>query len=256
LPRAETELGYAGAMAGESAEFHAVECALRLAQYDVAGAETAGRRAIELDPQYIFGWTWLSLTLSGMGRFEEALAMAQSAVPVDPLSSMPPSICAWAYNAGRRFEDAEPPLRHALELNPNHGLALWQLGISLMGQGRPAEAVSVLERSHKGYSDGQTLVHGLLAWAKAVAGRRDEALRHLDELRDLAKHRYVPRYSVCWALGALGDIETALDELERSVEERDAYLMYPLFPGNDPLRGEPRFQKVLERIGLGWAIGR
>jgi serine/threonine protein kinase/tetratricopeptide (TPR) repeat protein len=256
MPRAETELGYANALAEESAESRAVECALRMAQFDWARAEAAGRRAIELDPHYIFGWTWLSLVLSGMGRFEEARVSAESAVPVDPLSPMARTMSGWALNAGRRFEEAEAPLRRALELNPRHGLASWNLGICLMGQGRHDEAVSVLERSNEADRDGQTLVLGIMAWAKAVTGRGDEARRHLDELEDAAKHRYVPRYTVAWTLGALGDIEAALDEYERSVEERDSFLMYPLFPGYDPIRGQPRFTGALERLGLGWAIGR
>jgi serine/threonine-protein kinase len=255
LPRAETEWGYANALAEESAESCAVECALRMMQFDWAGAETAGRRAIELDPHYIFGWTWLSLVLSGRGHFEEGRVTAENAVPLDPLSPMAWTMSAWSLNAGRRFEQAEAPLRRALDLNPRHGLALWNLSICLMGQGRHAEAVSVLENSREGDRDGETLVIGILAWTKAVAGRRDEARRHVDELRDSAKHRHVPRYTLAWTLGALGDIEPALDEYERSVEERDAFLMYPLFPGYDPIRGEPRFQKGLERLGLGWAIG-
>jgi len=256
LPRAETELEYANALAEESAESRAVECALRMAQLDWASAETAGRRAIELDPQYIFGWTWLSLVLSGMGRFEEAHVAAESAVPLDPLSPLALTMSGWALNAGRRFEEAEKPLRRGLELNPHHGLALWNLGICLMGLGQPAEAVSVFERSKEGNPDSPSMIVGMLAWAKAVAGRRDEARRHVDELRDWAKHRHVPRYTLAWTLGALGDIEAALDEYERSVEERDAFLMYPLFPGYDPIRAEPRFQQALEHLGLGWAIGR
>jgi hypothetical protein len=59
---------------------------------------------------------------------------------------------------------------------------------------------------------------------------------------------------MAWALAALGEIPEALDEYERSVEEGDAFLMYPLWPGYDPLRGEPRFQRGLKRLDLGWAL--
>jgi len=256
LPRAATELEYANALAGESAESRAVECALRMAQFDWAGAEKAGRRAIELDPKYIFGWTWLSLVLSGQGRFEEARVAAESAVPLDPLSPMAWTMGAWALNAGRRFEEAEPLLRRALELNPRHGLAQWNLAICLMGLGRNQEAVSVLENSHEGDRDGESLVIGILAWAKAAAGHTDAARRDLDQLLDSGKHRHIPRYTVAWTLAALGNMESALDEYERSVAEQDAFLMYPLFPGYDPMRGEPRFQRALERMGMGWAIER
>jgi len=80
--------------------------------------------------------------------------------------------------------------------------------------------------------------------------------RAVDVLRDRAKYRHVPRYTLAWTLGALGEIGPALDEYERSVEERDTYLVYPLFPGFDPLRSEPRFRQGLASLGLQWAIGR
>jgi TolB-like protein/Tfp pilus assembly protein PilF len=256
VARAETELEYANALAEESPESRAVECALRMAQMDWANAEAAGRRAIELDPQYIFGWTWLSLVLSGMGRFEEARATAESAVSVDPLSPMPWTMTGWALNAGRRFGEAEKPLLRALELNPRHGLATWNLGICLVGLGRNDDAVSVLERASDRDTDGAGVMLGVQAWTNAVAGRDDRARQLLVELRDRARYRHVPRYTLAWTLGVLGDVGAALDEYERSVEERDSFLVYPLFPGYDPIRDEPRFRRGLEQLGLDWAIGR
>jgi serine/threonine protein kinase/tetratricopeptide (TPR) repeat protein len=255
VARAETELEYANALADESAESRAVECALRMAKWEFAAGEAAGRRAIELDPNYVFGWTWLSIVLAGMGEFDEAHAIAQRAVPIDPQSPLAWTIDGWVLSAGRRFTEAEPPLRRALELNPTHDLALWNLGIALVGLGRHEEAIALLERAHAGSRPGASLILGILAWGKAVSGRFEEARRHLDELNDWARHRYVPRYPMAWTLAALGDIGEALDLYERSVEERDAFLQYALLPGYDPLRAEPRFQRGLRSIGVAWAIG-
>ena len=255
VPRAETELEYANQLAAESAESRAVECPLRMAQFDWAAAEAAGRRAIELDPRYLFGWTWMSIPLSGMGRIDEAVDMARNAMQVDPLSPMPSAVAGWAFNAGRRFVEAEAPLRLALERNPRHGLAVWNLALALVGLGRTAEAASVLERSTDRDTDGAALVHGFKAWVQAVLGHRDEAHRRIEELRDWMAYRHVPRYTLAWTLAALGDVDAALDEYEHSVEERDAFIAYPLFPGNDPYRDHPRFQRALEHLGLGWAIG-
>ncbi|HET9328732.1 MAG TPA: protein kinase [Candidatus Eisenbacteria bacterium] len=254
LIRAETELEHAQALGEETAELRAVECAVCMAQWNFAKAVAAGRRATELDPNFMFGWTWLSLTLSGMGRFDEAHAMAQNAVPADPLSPMAWTIAGWALSAGRRFAESETSLRHALELNPTHGLALWQLGIVLAGQGRHEEALAVLEDARDGEPHRGSLILGILAWTEAISGRKDKARQHLDELEERKKFRYVPGYIMAWGLAALGEIERALDEYERSVEERDVFLMYALWPGNDPLRGEPRFQAGLRRLGLDWAV--
>ncbi len=255
LARAETELEYANALAAETAESRAVECAVRTAQMKWSAAEAAGRRAIELDPHYIFGWTWLSLLLSGMGRFDEARALAERAVTVDPILQMPWTVVGWAMNAGRRFAEAEAPLKRALELHPTQRLALWNFGIAMVGLGRPNKAVAALEKANEADPTRGSMLLGILAWTEAVAGRADDARRHLAELRELMAYAYVPRYTVAWALAALGEIGPALDEYERSVEEGDTFLIYPLFPGYDPLREEPRFQAGLERLDLGWAAG-
>jgi TolB-like protein/tetratricopeptide (TPR) repeat protein len=255
VPRAETELEYANQLAPESAESRAVECPLRMAQFDWAAAEAAGRRAIELDPQYLFGWTWMSILLGGMGRIDEAVDMARHASEVDPLSPMPSAVAGWAFNAGRRFEEAEAPLRLALERNPRHGLAVWNLALALVGQDRPAEAAGMLDRSTDRDTDGAALGHGFKAWVQAVLGHHDEARRRIEELRDWMTYRHVPRYTLAWTLAELGDIDAALDEYEASVEERDAFIAYPLFPGNDPYRDHSRFQRALEQLGLGWANG-
>jgi serine/threonine-protein kinase len=252
--RAETELEYARALAGETVELLTVECCLRaFGRWDRAGAVEVGRRAMALGPDFIFARTWLSLTLSAQGHFDEALAMARSAVPIDPLSPLAWVMAGWALSAGRRFEEAQGPLRRALEIAPRNTLAMWNLGVALVGSGQHDEALATFTKAHQVEPEA-SLILGMLAWSKVLVGREDEARRDLATLDDWAKHRHVPRYTIAWTLAALGDVETALAEYERSVEERDAFLSYPLFPGNDPLRGEPRFRAALERMGLGWAV--
>jgi hypothetical protein len=127
------------------------------------------------------------------------------------------------------------------------------LGITLVGLGRHDEALAMMEHADQDAPDGVSLVRGILAWTHALVGHETEARRILDDLHDWMRYRHVPRCTLAWTLGALGDLEGALDEYEQSVEERDAFLMYPLFPGNDPYRSHPRFRNALERLGLGWA---
>ena len=256
LARAETELGYAKALAGESAEALAVECCvLAYGSWDWKSAEEAGRRGMELDPGFIFARTWLSLILSAQGRCDEAVAMARSAMPIDPLSPLARIMGGWALSAGRRFEEAVPQFNQALELNPRNTLAMWLLGVALVGAGKVAEASSWFERGLQLEPD-SSLMLGLLAWTRALTGRTDEARKLLDQLEDWAKRRHVPRYTVAWTLAALGDVPSALDQYERSADERDSFLSFPLFPGNDPYREQPRFHAALRRMGLDWAIGR
>jgi hypothetical protein len=63
-------------------------------------------------------------------------------------------------------------------------------------------------------------------------------------------HRWPHTYRA-WILGVVGRIDEALDELEQAVAEGDLYL-FRLARGVqwDPLRDDPRFQQILERMGL------
>ena len=190
------------------------------------------------------------MVLSATGRSEEAVAMARTVSSMDPLSPFGWAMTGWAFNAGRRFNDAETTLRRALEIDSHFSLALWQLGIALVGRDRHVEALAAFERANQ-VERRSTLTTGLLAWAKALVGKVDDAGRDLADLNERARYCHVPRYPLAWTLAALGDIESALDEYEVSVNEREPFLMFPLFPGNDPLRGEPRFVAALTRMGLG-----
>jgi hypothetical protein len=116
----------------------------------------------------------LSLLLGGMGRFDEAHDMAQKAVPVDPLSPMDGRWMAgpWAPAAATR----RPKPRCAARSSSSRRmvLALWNMGISLVGLKRYDEAVAVLHRAHAGEPVGASLVLGMLAWTEAAAGRHDK----------------------------------------------------------------------------------
>jgi len=54
--------------------------------WDFSAAEKEYRRAIELDPKYPTAHHWYSLYLSGLGRYEQAIAEAERAYELDPLS--------------------------------------------------------------------------------------------------------------------------------------------------------------------------
>ena len=73
----------------------------------------------------------------------------------------------------------------------------------------------------------------------------------LDELNELSKRRYVSSYRVGAIYLGLGETETALEWLERAVEERDSWLVWlNVDPVLDSLRAHPRFKDFVRRVGL------
>jgi tetratricopeptide (TPR) repeat protein len=96
----------------------------------------------------------------------------------------------------------------------------------------------------------------MLAHAYATTGRLAEARKILDKLTDLSAHQYVGAYPLAIVHLALGEKEEALRLLEKSFTERD-FLLQGLFGSIkmdkrlDPLRKDPRFQKLVERFDAG-----
>ena len=90
---------------------------------------------------------------------------------------------------------------------------------------------------------------GVLGWALATAGRKDEARKILEELR-ARPAAWPTAVSEAWLLGALGEIDDAFDVLARAEEEHQGLLCYTGLPGFDSLRADPRFGALLGRLGL------
>jgi hypothetical protein len=90
-----------------------------------------------------------------------------------------------------------------------------------------------------------------LAHTFAAAGRRTEAVRTLNELTELATHRYVAPYFFAGIHVGLGEKDRAIECLEKSYEEHSHWLVYlHMNPSMDGLRDNPRFQHLLHCIGL------
>jgi pentatricopeptide repeat protein len=93
---------------------------------------------------------------------------------------------------------------------------------------------------------------GVLIRAYAHAGRRDDALRLLAELKRRRNDGYVPAAAFVNAYLGLGDNEQAFVWLEQAFKEKSNMLQWvKIHPYFDPIRSDPRFADLLRRIGLG-----
>jgi tetratricopeptide (TPR) repeat protein len=93
--------------------------------------------------------------------------------------------------------------------------------------------------------------HPMLAYAYAMAGRRDEALKILDEQKRLAKQGYISPYNFAIIYTGLGDKDRAFEWLEKGYEQRTQYVYRlkrePMF---DSLRSDPRYAELLRKMNL------
>jgi hypothetical protein len=78
-----------------------------------------------------------------------------------------------------------------------------------------------------------------------------EAKRILAQLKEQSKTRYVAALQVALIYAALGDKDQAFIWLEKVYEERRSNLfMLSIAPWFDPLRSDPRFAHLVQRVGL------
>lgn len=216
---------------------------------DWVNAEREFRRAIELNPNYANGHHWYAEFLSLVGRHEEAIAESERARELDPLSTIINTWVGSRYFFARQYDRAIEQYRNALEMDPGFVPVHLVLGHALEEKHMYREAILELEKAVS-LSGGSPVYIASLAHAYGLAGRRSEARKMLDDLRNLSKQRYVSSYDLALASLGVGDTDSALELLAQAVDERcprSAFLAVE--PRFDMLRNDVRFKKLMLRIG-------
>ena len=99
---------------------------------------------------------------------------------------------------------------------------------------------------------GDPIAQAFLGWAYGVTGRKDKALEVLAELERRRAQGYLS--GVVLAMVAIGirEKDQAFQWLDRAIDDRDC-LVATLKHHSvwDGVRSDPRFDKVLTRVGFG-----
>lgn len=218
--------------------------------WDWRGADREYRRAIELNPNYATAHSWYAEQLSRMGRHDEAVAEARLAMELDPVSIFGNMLVAWILYFARRYIEAIAQATRTLELDSDYATALRILGWADEETGRHEEAITAHARAAE-LTGRRPNFMAQLGRAYALAGRFAEARQTLDQLMEASKVSYVSALDIAIIHAALGEIDTALDWMDRAFEERSDHLPYiRVNPRLDILRDQPRFRDLLQRMGL------
>jgi len=223
--------------------------AIWLYDFDSSQANREFQRAIELNPNYaIAHQQYGNITLSALGRFDDAIAEGKRAVELDPFSLVINTDLGSNYCYARRYDEAIAQLRKTLEMDPGFYIAHIVLGQALDAKGARDPAIVEYQKARALNDDPSVL--GVLARAYGLSGNKMEAEKILDQLKELSKQRYVAAYSFALVYLGLGDKEQALRWLEQSYQDRAGsdigYIRVD--PLLDPLRGDPRFEALAEKI--------
>lgn len=217
-----------------------------------AEAENSFQRALGFNPSYASAHSYFARWLTARKRFAEAETEQRRAMELDPLSpALGTALGVTLYHA-RRWEEAERELRRVLADQPRFIQAVAMLGVVRMARKDLGGAIADFEKALQLIGEDDYGVVSDWSMAQALSGNPDKARDGVARVERIAANQYMAPCFLAGPLLALGERERALAMLERSVDPDRSWpvFYYGVEPKLDPLRGEPRFVKFLERIGL------
>ncbi|HJR07614.1 MAG TPA: tetratricopeptide repeat protein [Pyrinomonadaceae bacterium] len=232
------------------AEAHASLAYVRIFDWNWTEAEREYRRSIELNPSYATAHHWYAHYLTAMGRQTEAIIEMRRARELDPLSLPVNSGMGWHYYLTRQYDEAIHEYRKTLELNENFYMAHFLLGMALEQIGNYDEALASYRRAIA-LSRSSPAMLAAPGHAYAVLGQTDAAREVLAELHTLSARQFVSPYHIAVIHAALGEHDEAFDWLSRACDvQSEALIWFAVDPMLDTLRPDPRFARIMARIGL------
>jgi tetratricopeptide (TPR) repeat protein len=212
-------------------------------EFDWEKAEREYKLAVKLAPNDAAVHSGYATYLASMGRFDEATVEAKKA---GDLSQSPANDFALSrvYYRMRRYDEALEYNRRSLNKD-DIAISHFGLGFVYVAQQKYEGAIAEFKSAVAVDNNGGGLA--ALAYAYAMAGMRDEALRMLNEIT--ANPAPVAGYRIAAAYLALGDKDRAIEWLKKDYETRDNWMTWlKVDPVMDPLRSDPRFEKLMRRM--------
>jgi serine/threonine-protein kinase len=222
-----------------------------LGDLDWPGAERGFKRALELKTSYVMAHEWYAEYLAALGRHDEAYASIKRAQQLDPLAVPVNRAVGWVLYFARRYDLAIEELQKTLAMNPDFlgaRIVLWWVYVA---KGEFEKAITDIrkEAERPGL---RTVKKLMLAYACAAAGNKEEANGLLWELE--SKLASEDRLALLSALlfTALDMKDRAFQQLHKAFELREPGLLFlKVAPWLDPLRSDPRYGQLVEKLGLG-----
>jgi DNA-binding winged helix-turn-helix (wHTH) protein/Tfp pilus assembly protein PilF len=227
-------------------EAHSALCFNRFRyEFDFAGAESACKRAVELDPDSSVGHMIYATFLFSRGRADQSIAEAREALNLQPLALDHQKIYALALYYARRYEEEETQWKRLKELTPTDGYIYMRLFNNAALQRNDARAFAYLiEKLKLDKVDNETMERFRNAYAESgLRGVNVERIKH-PELA-LANGPF----NVACLYASVGDKDKAFEYLEQAYKERNHRIaVLQVEPQLDPLRDDPRYVDLVHRV--------
>jgi len=207
-------------------------------------------RALKLDSNNVDLLNAYGLALASVGRVSEAVTAMRRVHERDPLTVSGMGIYGYTLALSGRMSEGIAQVSAALSLDPNEVILNRELGYLLGFAGKPD---SSLAHFQKGYETDSTNFGGRsnLVFGYALAGRWSDARRER-VLLERSAPGHSRNYELTTIHLAFGEYDKAMLDLERSVDAREPLLWVnslPCDPAFDPLKSNPRFDRLMQRLG-------
>jgi TolB-like protein/DNA-binding winged helix-turn-helix (wHTH) protein/Flp pilus assembly protein TadD len=217
--------------------------------WDWARAEREFRQAITLNPNYATAHHWYAEHLMWRGRFDEALRESERARQLDPLSLIIAADNGAIFYYARRYDRAIDRLRSVRAVDPTLSRAYLLIAV-YADHGMFDQALAEEARW-------RPLIPAPVHWSSLAyvygrAGRTADARHAIHELLRLSEREPVQARVFAWSYAGVRDTAQTLAWLEKAYAEHSGELVaLRVSPAYDFLREDPRFQRLLQRVGLG-----
>jgi DNA-binding winged helix-turn-helix (wHTH) protein/TolB-like protein/Tfp pilus assembly protein PilF len=245
LTRAENSVNKALALDDTVAEAHIVKAGLNLMtrRFEEAGAEF--QRGLELKPNYAIGHVRYAYFLFYSLRLDQAVMQMRRAQELDPVSAITNGALAGMLYTARSYDESISYSKRSLELEPKGVAARLNLGEAYIQK-------RMFKEAHEAFDQVLPIDPRYASWEKAyayaLAGRRQEALRMLAAAE---KHDEGPNYfNHALVYGAMGDLDKAFEQMDKIRLNRGVMAQIIFDPQFDPIRRDSRFPDFLKRHNL------
>jgi tetratricopeptide (TPR) repeat protein len=216
--------------------------------WDWAAATRELRRAVTLDPDGPEGDSAQGdlevIAAFTTGQFDEGIQHAIRNLRTNPLDTGVLSVLTWLPEFAGRHELAAKYQRQLIELDPEHAEVHGAAAVTALAIGSPTDALTEAEKE----TDEETR-QSALARVYWKLGRSVEATGALNELE--RKFSQDAAYDVAIVHAYRGEIEIALDWLERAYQQHDPEIMWlKVDPLLASLHGKPRYLALMKRMNL------
>ena len=149
-------------------------------------------------------------------------------------------------NVDRAYSSAQK----VVETHPNFHRGYVTMGHAYLQMGDPEAALANYRRA-QALEGSVPAYDAFVARALAITGEKEKAARILTGLVERSGDRYIRPEMLAIGYATLGDIDEAMAQLQLALEARSAGLIYLVVdPMYDPLREDPRFKALVEKVGL------